>query len=248
MSRKLPYIILTVLFSLLSLNTSAEKLVFVTADWPPYVFTEAGKLTGIHVEIVREASQRLGLEVEIESVPWARAVKQVKEGHATAIFSPKKNTEREVFLYFPTEPLGIEKNVIVTQQQSATALSSLEELKDKVIGVVRGYAYSQIFDDNQTLKKDVAKNDIQMLKKLEKKRADLAAGEESALRYIRKQLNLQEIKTIYVLSELPTYIAFSKSALGEKGEAFAEQFGQMLRQLKKEGFVQEIEQKYQKYL
>jgi len=234
-----------ILFSLSSIGVSAEKLVFVTSDWPPYMFMENNEITGIHVEIVREACKRLGFEVDIQLVPWARAMKYVEEGHqATAIFSLKKNTERTEFLYFPAEPIDIEKNVLIALKQSALSANSLDDLKDKTIGVVREYTYDPKFDKHETLKKEEATDDVQMMKKLDKKRTDLATGEEGALKYIGKQLNLQETETVYVLSESPTYVAFSKQALGVEGETFAQNFGQMLRQLKEEGFIQKIKDKY----
>lgn len=245
MNKFLNLLITIVLLSFTLEGVSAEKLVFATSDWPPYIFMENNQPTGIHVEIVREACKRLGFEADIKVVPWARAVKYVEEGQqATAIFSLKKNAERTEFLYFPTEPIDIEKNVLIAQKQSAIQANSLDALKDKMIGVVRGYTYDPKFDSNETLKKEEAVDDVQMMKKLDKRRTDLATGEEGTLKYIRKQLNLQEIETAYVLSESPTYVAFSKKALDDNGVAFTEKFGQMLRQLKEEGFVQKIKDKY----
>ena len=97
---------------------------------------------------------------------------------------------------------------------------------------------------HQGLFKEEAKDDIQMMKKLDKHRTDLATGEEGVLQFIAKQENLQGIETVYVLSESPTYVAFSKKAFGENGQDFAEKFGQMLHQLKEEGFVQKIRDSY----
>lgn len=245
MNKLLNLSIIIILLSFTLKGVSAEKLVFATSDWPPYIFMENNQPTGIHVEIIREACKRLGFEADIQVVPWARAMKYVEEGQqATAIFSLKKNAERAEFLYFPIEPIDIEKNVLVAQKQSATQVGNLGDLKDKMIGVVRGYTYDPKFDSNETLKKEEAVDDIQMMKKLDKQRTDLATGEEGALKYIRKQSNLQEVETVYVLSELPTYVAFSKKALDDNGAAFAEKFGQMLRQLKEEGFIQKIKDKY----
>jgi polar amino acid transport system substrate-binding protein len=244
MKKLLTILTTMVLFSLSSVGISAEKLVFFTADWPPYVLVKDGELTGIHVEIVREACKRLGFEADVRLVPWARAVKYAQDGQTTGIFTPKKTAERSEFLYFSSEPIGTEKNVLVALKQRALKANHLDDLKDKSFGLVRNYSYSQEFDNYQGLKKEEAVDDVQMLMKLDKGRNDLATGEEGALKFIVKQKHLQEIETVYVLSELPTYVAFSKKALGEKGQDFAEKFGQVLRQLKEEGFIQKIESKY----
>jgi polar amino acid transport system substrate-binding protein len=242
MNKLLITFITMVLFSLSSVGISAEKLVLVTSEWPPYMFLKDNQLTGIHIEIAQEACKRLGLEADIRLVPWARAMKYVEEGdQADAIFSAKKSVARTKFLHFPSEAIDTEKTVLVAIKQGAQKANSLDDLKGKIIGVVRDYIYDPVFDKNTALKKEEAKDDVQMMKKLDKQRTDLAIGEEGALKFIAKQQNLQEIETVYLVSEVPVYVAFSKI---RKDQDFAEKFGQVLHQLKEEGFLQKIKDKY----
>lgn len=210
----------------LSVNAAAEKLIFVSSDWPPYMFTKDGRVQGIHVDIIREAAKRLNLDADIQLLPWARAMKYVEDGtdNTVAIFSLKKNPEREKFLVFPLEPIDIEKNVLIARKESGFKANSLADLGDKFFGVVRGYTYDPKFDANKTLNRDEAKDDVQMMQKLDKGRTDLATGEEGCLTYIKKEHKLQTMETVLVLSELPTYVAFSKKVLGPEAVAFAENF------------------------
>jgi hypothetical protein len=48
---------------------------------------------------------------------------------------------------------------------------------------------------------------------------------------------------VYVLSEKPSYVAFSK-ATDEKGKVLSEKFSEALSALRKEGIIQEIEDTY----
>ena len=51
-------------------------------------------------------------------------------------------------------------------------------------------------------------------------------------------------EVVYVLNEVPGYIAISKKAMGEKGKTLAEKFAETLRQMKKEGIIEKIKSKY----
>lgn len=111
----------------------AEKLVFVTTDWPPYIMSKDGKLTGLDTEIVLELCKRLGFEADIQKVPWKRALKYVKEGVADAIFTPRRTEERAEFLYYPSEPLHIERTAIFAEKGSGMNISRINDLKGKAI-------------------------------------------------------------------------------------------------------------------
>lgn len=223
----------------------AEKLIISTTEWPPVTIMKDGELTGFATEIVQEVFKRMDIEPEFQIVPWQRAVAYVRDGSAHGIFAPKKTEERLGFLYFCSEPLYMEKLVIIARKGSNIKAAGLEDLKDMIFGVVRGYSYGSVFDGYPGLKKDIADNDRQLLIKLDRSRTDLAAGEEGNFRFLGKEFGGFEsrFETVYILSEDPNYMAFSKT-LGEKGKALAEKFSQIQRQLKQEGMIQKIESKY----
>ncbi len=222
----------------------AEKLVFVTSDWPPYIMSEHGKPSGLDVEIVQELCKHLGIESEIQVIPWKRAVKYAKEGKADAIFAIRHTEERAGFLYYPSEALNLERTVIFAQKGSGIKINKIDDLKGKLIGTVRGYVYGPEFDNYQGLKrKDECKDDRELMKLFAKGRVPLiATPDEGTVKYLCKKEGIKA-EVAYVLNETPSYIAFSKT-LGEKGRAMAEKFGQMLLKLKKGGVIQKIESRY----
>ncbi len=235
-----------VIFVLVFLPTIAlaGKLVFATASQPPYVISEKGQLPGMDIEIVRELCKRLGFESEIRLLPWTRALNYTEKGTADAVFSPRRTAEREKFLYYSSEPLHIERTVILAPKGTGLKLNKIDELKNKVVGVVRGYAYVPIFDDYQGLKKKVeCDDDEQLVTIFAKKRVELvAASDEGTMKYLCKKAAFQA-EVVYVLDEVPTYIGFSK-ALGEKGKALADKFSEALKKLKEEGFIEKVQSKY----
>ncbi|QTA91335.1 substrate-binding periplasmic protein [Desulfonema magnum] len=230
----------------LPVNALAEKLTFATMEWPPLVVVKEDKqLAGLAVEVVQEICNRLGFDADIKILPWSRAIKYMKSGRLNGLIVPKKTEDRLRYMYFSEEPMYIEQSVVIARKGSSIKASGLDDLKDKSFAVVREYSYGPKFDEYQGLKKFACDSDKQLIKIFYKGRTDLAVGEQGNLEWIRKDLGFKEpFEIVYVLSEDPDYVAFSKKSLGPEGEALARQFSQILRQLKQEGVYQEIESRY----
>ena len=47
-------------------------------DYPPNEMEVDGKLTGIHIDVVRAVAENLGLKIVFKSVPWDRAVEMIQ--------------------------------------------------------------------------------------------------------------------------------------------------------------------------
>jgi len=244
MKKKLVITLIAAVFIIAPINALAEMLSFVTTEWEPYVIKKDNEVTGTDAEIVREICRRIGVEPKIEELPWKRALKYVEEGKADAIFTPKYTKERAEFLYYPSESLNMEKLIIGALKGSGIKLNKMEDMKNQTVGVVRGYVYCPEFDNYQEIKREICDDDNQLLRILSHKRIPLAAfTDEGNMKFISKKSGI-EVETVYVLSETPSYVAFSKKALGEKGKETSEKFSQILRQLKDEGVFQKIRNKY----
>lgn len=221
----------------------AEKVVFISSEWPPYIMSENGKPAGIDAEIALELCKRLGVESEIQILPWKRVLKTVEKGEADAIFAVRHNEERTAFLYYPSEPLNIEKTVILAPKGSGIKVTGLDDLKGKSVGTVRGYVYDPKFDTHKEIEKIDCNDDAELVKVFTKGRVPLAAScDEITLKYLCKKANF-DAETVYVLNETPSYIGFSK-AKGENGKSLCDKFSEALRQLKQEGFIEKIQSKY----
>src|SRR4051794_14924840 len=62
-------------------------LVLVAAESAPTAYMEDGKPTGILVDVVTEALQRAGHPFEVQLMPWARCLAEVRSGRVDGIFS-----------------------------------------------------------------------------------------------------------------------------------------------------------------
>ncbi len=229
----------------------AEYITFASPESiSPKIFQENDRVRGTYVDIIREVCKRMKVEPSFEQYPWPRAVTMVKNGKVDAIFPPFKTSERLEFLYFPSEPMSYTRNVIFARKSRQLKIHKLEDLKGLIVGINDQYSYGTDFDNfKKNLKLDLSRNEEMQINKLAHKgktRMDVAAASEEAFKYTSKKLGKnKEFEIVYVISETPAYVAFSKAG-GEKNRKLAEEFSRILIQLKKEGVVEEINDRYLK--
>jgi polar amino acid transport system substrate-binding protein len=164
--------ILTATLLLFIKISRAERVVsLAVAEWPPYVSHDL-EAYGFTSEIVAEAFTRVGYTVKTSFMPWKRALHKVAEGAYDATY-PAYYSEERTQLYamskpFFTAPMGFYK-----RKESPIAYQTLQDLQPYTIGIVRAYVNTAEFDAAAYLKKDIADDDEQNLKKLLKGRVDL---------------------------------------------------------------------------
>lgn len=80
-------IALVFLFILLSASTThlafAQQLTIYTEEFPPFNFSEAGKISGVSTEVVQRVLSDAGSKTKFVSLPWEQAYKlaQKKRKH-----------------------------------------------------------------------------------------------------------------------------------------------------------------------
>lgn len=232
--------ILALAASLFAANAAAEKIHFVTVDYPPYYGSElpgGGPIT----ELVTEAYKRVGHDVEVDYMPWARAMRQALAGSADGLLGAWYSEEREKsFIY--SDPLpGNEVVLFKRKGAKPETFTSYADLQPYRLGVVRGYRNPPEFEAAD-LKTEVANSDKLNLTKLAKGRIDLVLVDKALANYIiRKELPEYEGELVAVeppLEVLPMYILFTRDA--EKAQEKADALNKGLALLEKEGRVQEI--------
>lgn len=226
-----------------------ETLIFASPeDLPPKIYKENGVLKGTYVEIIRAVCKRMKCKADFQLFPWARAVAMAKAGEVDALFPPFKTKERSEFLIFPAEPMSYTRNVIFARKNSGYKINELSDLKNLIVGINDQYSYGQAFDRyKNNFHLDVSRTEELQIKKLANnllKRMDVAAASEEAFLILSKRLgHTRDFEILYTISETPSYVAFSK-ARGKKAKQLAQEFSQILHQLKKEGVVDRINDQY----
>jgi len=200
--------------------------------WPPYQYKAEGRITGFSAEMVRAVYERLGTPISsMETFPWKRALEILESGNAEGLFSVNKTRDRGIFARFPDEPLFEAPWIIWTKRESP--IRTLEDLKDKSIGVVIGYSYTPDFwEFIQTHCKveQVTTDDIN-LQKLASERLDAVVAEYGNGLHLIRKLKLRGItpRRDIVIKNDGLYIMFNRQNVSE---GFVQRFSEALKAFK----------------
>lgn len=127
---------------------------------------------------------------KIEYYPMARLLSQVKNGDGLG-FGLSKNSERLETMRF-SEPIYANYVWIVTRKNNVFPFATIDDLKGKTIGVMRGVSYGDEFDQKKnevfTVEEDTASH-VARLKKLAMKRMD-------AMLFGARQTNSIEVEAL----------------------------------------------------
>jgi polar amino acid transport system substrate-binding protein len=238
-------ILLITTFFFISINiTYAYELKLVTLQYPPYEFENDGKIEGVAVEIVKEIFNRMNQPINIELLPWSRALKLIETGDADGIFTIYKTPERELFAEFSSEILIPQTiSLFVLWDSNINFNGDLAKLNEYKFGVVRGVSYGKKFDE--ALEKNIIKNieevniGEQNFMKLLSSRVDIVISNKYGAEYIINQIGYsRQIKELYPEVEtLPSYIAFSKK---RNLSAIKKEFDKILKEMKSDGSYDKI--------
>lgn len=144
------------------------------------------------LQLFAQVETDLGQQFSIERYPWIRAIK-LAETENKLIFGFSLTTERAKTFRF-SEPLYYNNIWLVTRSDSTFPFKTLQDLKGKSIGILRGSSYGGEFDEQKN-KLFKVEDDVDAyparLKKLLKRRMDamLYASAESRPQVVEAQVN-----------------------------------------------------------
>jgi len=225
-------------------TTSTVRL--VTQEYPPYIQTADGSVDGVAVRVVSRAFAKLGYDVEIEVLPWARALYKVRTGLADGIFTIFKTSERETFLDYSQQVL-FQQEIRVVHRSNVRifedAIQSFDFGAYSSVCVINQFSYGSRIDTalaqnqfDQVLRLTLAP---QCLRMLESGRARLWISNYFGARALINQLNMKDMVTInpHPIEDTPSYIAFSKA---KELSTLRDQFDHALADMKATGEYQAI--------
>ena len=201
------YIIFLFVFSF---SAYAEKIVSLTtlAGYAPYAFKyakktdgvkEGGKITpgkdtrslqGIAWDIVRESYHSQGYTIKLHVYPWARALKQMKQGKVDGLFPTTKTEARSKYFYFSKNATNSYSTCFYTKAKTEFKFLGISSLKGKKVGVIRDFSYGNKFDTyKKNLKLSPSGGDRESFLMLEKNRIDVYVGYDIVADYFLKNTN-----------------------------------------------------------
>jgi polar amino acid transport system substrate-binding protein len=213
-----------------------EKITIVrgNGNYPPLEMVINGRLTGLHIDMIRHVAYQLDIELEFVSLPWGRAIQHFAEGKFDAISYYGYTEEREIFSYYH------QNNILSDTRWVFLALEdrkhefnfdhNLSGLDNLVIGVQHGYSHGKRFDSMKHLNRDVVMSEFDLERMLKKGRHDLAMMSYQEFLGFKDRGDFDGIVALSPsIDSDPQYIAFSrtKDEVGDLAvltKLFAEEF------------------------
>jgi polar amino acid transport system substrate-binding protein len=166
---------------LLPLGVAAQTLRLVADPWPP--FNDQTLLNnGVASDLVSTALGRAGYATHYREVPWERAVRGLRRADYDVLINAWYTDERASFGYF-SEPFLVNRIRFLRRKDSTIQFVRLSDLYPYRIAVMRGYAYSDEFDDDPLLRKIGVGSFQSGARMLHAKRVELTLEDEVVARY-----------------------------------------------------------------
>jgi polar amino acid transport system substrate-binding protein len=231
--------LLAISLSLFSIPLLAEP-VAINVDHanPPFMYEGNQAADGLYPDLLRAIFKRMNQAVVIRALPWKRVLGDIDAGKA-GVGGIYKTPER-LKKYDYTEVLYDERLVLYVQKDKPFVFSSLEDLKGKNLGVIRGWSYGAQFDKTREeglFKVDDNVSDSANFRKLVIGRLDgVIAIEAAADMVIAKEgFGKALVALDKPLAVNSTYLAFAKKA--NKLELI-KKFNQAMQEMKADGSFQ----------
>ena len=214
------------------------KLTMATnATFPPYEMTaDSGEIEGIDVDTAKAIAEKLGLELQIDDMDFDAALLSVQQGKADIVMAGVTVTdERKAVMDFSDSYATGIQSIIVPNDSD---IASPDDLADKKIGTQRGttgYIYcSDDFGEDSVVAYD---NGLTAVQALNNGQVDAVVIDNApATEYVAANPGLKVLDTSYAEEDYAIGMA--------KGSALEDAVNKALEELKADGTLQAIVDKY----
>ena len=220
-------------------TVEAGKLTMATnAAFPPYeMTTDAGEFEGIDIETAQAIADKLGLELQIDDMDFDAALLSVQQGKADIVMAGVTVTdERKAVMDFSDSYATGIQSIIVPE---GSDIASPDDLAGKKIGTQRGTTgYSYCTDDygeDSVVAFDDGATAVQNL--LAGKVDCVVIDKAPAQEYVKANAGLTILDTEYANENYAI-------GLGKDNTALQEALNKALAELKADGTIQSIIDKY----
>jgi polar amino acid transport system substrate-binding protein len=190
----------------------AADFKIMTEEYPPYNYTQDGKLTGLSSEVMMELAKRVGHPADVEVLPWARAYGLIQQKDGLILYSMTRTEARED-LFKWVGPVASNKWVLFGKKGAGITVGSLEDAKKvKKIGTYKDDAAETFLKEQGFTNLDSVLNDEQNVPKLAAGRIDLwIVGELQGIHKAKMKGMSDNLEKVFDVKDTQLYIAFSKN-------------------------------------
>lgn len=228
-------------------SSSAGKKIVVGLDdnFPPMGFKdENNEIVGFDVDLAKEATKRLGREVEFKAIDWSSKEAELKSGRVDVLWNGLDITEKRKENMLFSEPY-MDNRQIIFVKKGTQDITDEKSLAGKVVGTQSAGTAEEYMD-----KSDFFKTQVKEVKKysdyvsafmdLENGRLDAVVGDEITGRYYMSK-HADTIEAVDVaVGDVSTFgIAFAKD-----NQALRDEVQKVMDEMKADGTMAKISEKW----
>lgn len=234
--------VLTALLPSLILADDRPVMQIVTSEYPPFEYSEDGRLVGTDTHVIRQVVTAMGYEPRIELLPWIRAEAKVRRGEADLVYSLTYSEARANFYHF-TDPINQVQDVFFALRDSNINWQTMDDLNGLRVGISASYSYAPEFMDwierhpDRVTRVSHEQPELTSLKMLVHRRIDLFICERSVCEYLLEK-HREEEPELSKVGPIPGVVGESRpfraafSRQNPEGEALRDAFNRALHELK----------------
>ncbi|WP_213995885.1 transporter substrate-binding domain-containing protein [Arsukibacterium sp.] len=229
------------LMLLISFAGKTEVIRLASSNYYPH-YGEQLAQQGATIEIIRQAFALQGVQLEIEFLPFARALYESQQGNYSGLVAAWYSEQRTAHFYY-SQPLYANQIVLFKRKTDIISFHNFQDLarQHRRLGVVQGYMHPAGLVESGIKTIQVA-TDEQALAMLARQRVDLVPADLlNGLYLLENQLpqHQQQLDWLTpVLEQRPMYLVLSKK--DPANQQRIEQFNLGLQQLRASGKYQQI--------
>jgi PAS domain S-box-containing protein len=213
--------------------------------YPPFEFlNDEGAFKGFNIDILEAIGTELGIKVEFQPMPWAKAVKALEEGQHDAIQGMVMSPKRRSVFVFSEEYLVVSHAIFVLQKRYD--IMGMNDLKRSKVAIQRAdVSYelinSQVGNSNSFLHFVFTNNQVEAFEKLIEGKVDAYIGNRLTGMYLAQKLG--ELDRIRTVGEPISPTAYCIAVLKDK-QQLLEQLNRGIRAIKNNGIYDSICEKW----
>jgi polar amino acid transport system substrate-binding protein len=221
----------------------------------PLIFEENGQMKGLDYDIWMELSKRLGVQANIQLLPFKRLWSNLQTGELDGTLQIYYNADRENEIIYSKTPMHWSAHYIIVRKEDLPKYTTgtLEGLYGKTVGKNAGFFVTKEFEEAVKAGKITVDEQVSSelnLKKLVAGRIDCYVSNLHSAMWAAKQLGIQD-----KIAPLPQPFAEKKGtffAVSKKSKNIADKEGFMakvndeLAKMHADGTVDRLSEKYVK--
>ena len=227
-------------------DSGGKIVVGLDDNFPPMGFKdENNEITGFDVDLAKEASKRLGREVEFKAIDWSSKEAELKSGRVNVLWNGLDITEKRKENMLFSDPYMDNRQIIFVKKGNPKAIRDEKSLKGMAIGTQSSSTAEEYIDKTDFYQKDVREvkkyaDFVSAFMDLENGRIDAVIGDEIVGRYyMSKHPDAIEAVDVAVGPVSQFGIAFAKD-----NQKLRDDVQKVLDEMKADGTIAKISEKW----